>query len=68
MSCSVVGYQCFGGPCCPHLHPEDGGSMDLVSTQITSTSSKMCLFVIGLFDDTLSISLLFGVEVEMLSW
>jgi hypothetical protein len=19
----TVGYQCFGGPCCLHLHPED---------------------------------------------
>jgi len=31
MPCSyVVGYQCFGAPCCLHLqvHPEYGGSMD----------------------------------------
>jgi hypothetical protein len=21
----VVGYQCFRGPCCLHLHPEGGG-------------------------------------------
>jgi hypothetical protein len=26
---AVEGYQCFGSPCCLHLHPEDGGSMDL---------------------------------------
>jgi len=26
-SCRVViGYQCFRGPCCHHLHPGDGGS------------------------------------------
>jgi hypothetical protein len=30
MPCSVVVvYQRFGDPCCLHLHPEDGGSMDL---------------------------------------
>jgi hypothetical protein len=25
---SVVGYQCFRGPCCLHHQGEDGGSMD----------------------------------------
>jgi len=25
----VVAYQCFGGPCCLHVHPEAGGSMAL---------------------------------------
>jgi len=30
MPCSVVGgYQLFKGPCHLHLHPEDGGDMDL---------------------------------------
>jgi len=29
MPCNVVGYQCFRGPCCLHLHPEGGGSMDV---------------------------------------
>jgi len=28
--CSVVvGYKCFGGPCCLNIQGEDGGSMDL---------------------------------------
>jgi len=25
----VVGYHCFRGPCCVHLHPKNGGMMDL---------------------------------------
>jgi len=29
--CSVVaGYHCFGGPCCLHLHPDNGGSKVLL--------------------------------------
>jgi hypothetical protein len=25
---AVVGHQLFRRPCCLHIHPEDGGSMD----------------------------------------
>jgi hypothetical protein len=33
----VVGYHCSRGPCCLHLHPEDGGSK--VSYYITTSPS-----------------------------
>jgi len=46
MPCNVtVGYQHFRGPCCLHLHPEDGGSMVIQNVgilpqhQIASQSS-----------------------------
>jgi len=35
--CSVVaGYHCFGGPCCLHLHPDNGGSKVLRNFSILS--------------------------------
>jgi hypothetical protein len=37
MPCSVmVGYQQFRGPCCLHLHPEDGASVVLRNVSILS--------------------------------
>jgi hypothetical protein len=31
-----VAYQCFGGPCCLHLHPKDHDSDEMFNTLKTS--------------------------------